>query len=96
VELLSRFEALRSGESFGEEARRPGAQSRWSGARDTAEWVAVRPEVVLEVSYDQITGGRFRHATRFERWRPDKDAEQCTMDQLERPEGLGFSDVVES
>ena len=93
VELLGRFEALRSGDSFGEMARRPGAQSRWSSDRDT-EWTPVRPEVVLEVSYDQVTGGRFRHATRFERWRSDKNPEQCTIDQLERPPGLGFSDVV--
>jgi ATP-dependent DNA ligase len=49
---------------------------------------------VLQVSYDQLTGDRFRHATRFERWRPDKDPSQCTLDQLERPEGPGFSEVV--
>ena len=41
---------------------------------------------MIEVSYDQITGERFRHATRFERWRPDKSAQDCTMDQLQRPE----------
>jgi ATP-dependent DNA ligase len=54
----------------------------------------VTPGVVAEVSYDQLTGARFRHATRFERWRPDKDAAECTMDQLERPEGPGFEEVV--
>ena len=45
-------------------------------------WVPVEPGVVAEVSYDQLTGGRFRHATRFERWRPDKDASACTLGQL--------------
>jgi ATP-dependent DNA ligase len=50
--------------------------------------------VVVEVSYDQLEGERFRHATRFHRWRPDKDATDCTMDQLERPEGAGFHEVV--
>ena len=54
----------------------------------------MQPGVVVEISYDQITEGRFRHATRFERWRPDKDPEQCTTDQLERPAGPGFAGVV--
>ena len=52
------------------------------------------PGVVIEISYDQLQDNRFRHATRFERWRTDKDAEECTMDQLERPTGAGFADVV--
>jgi ATP-dependent DNA ligase len=94
VEMLRQFERLRAPGSFGEDARRPGAPSRWSGDRDSS-WVAVEPGVVVEVSYDQITGGRFRHATRFERWRPDKDPESCTADQLERPAGPGFGEVVQ-
>ena len=52
------------------------------------------PGVVVQVSYDQLEGGRFRHATRFERWRSDKPPEECTMDQLERPGGVGFGEVV--
>jgi len=95
VELLKQFEQLRSEESFGLEARMPGAESRWSGGKDLA-WTPVQPGVVVQVSYDQLTENRFRHATRLERWRPDKDAADCTMDQLERPEGPGFSDVVVS
>ncbi len=93
AEMLARFEEIRAEDSFGEEVRRPGAESRWTGGKDLS-WVPVVPGVVVQVSYDQLTGGRFRHATRFERWRPDKDAEDCTMDQLERPEGPGFGDVV--
>jgi len=93
VELLKQFEQLRSEESFGFEARMPGAESRWSGGKDLS-WTPVEPGVVVQISYDQLTGGRFRHATRLERWRPDKDAEDCTMDQLERPEGPGFEEVV--
>jgi ATP-dependent DNA ligase len=50
--------------------------------------------VVVEVSYDQLEEGRFRHATRFHRWRHDKDPGDCTLDQLERPEGVGFAEVV--
>lgn len=94
-EMLRRFEQIRSDDSFGgdEDVRVPGAESRWSSGKDLS-WVPVQPGVVVQVSYDQITGGRFRHATRFERWRPDKDPSQCTMDQLQRPEGPGFSEVV--
>jgi ATP-dependent DNA ligase len=73
----------------------PGAESRWSGGKDLS-WTPVQPGVVVQISYDQLTGGRFRHATRLERWRPDKNAEDCTMEQLERPEGPGFAEVVVS
>ena len=93
VAILEQFERLRSAESFGSEARMPGGDSRWSAGKDLS-WVPVQPGVVVEVSYDQLEGRRFRHATRFHRWRPDKDAESCTMEQLELPEGPGFSDVV--
>jgi ATP-dependent DNA ligase len=93
VEILELFEEIRSDGSFGEDVRRPGQESRWSGDKDLS-WVPVAPGVVVEISYDQLTGARFRHATRFERWRPDKDAADCTLDQLERPEGPGFEEVV--
>lgn len=93
VEMLNQFEALRSDESFGEEARVPGGDSRWSAGKDLS-WVPIVPGVVVEISYDQLEGYRFRHATRFHRWRPDKNAVDCTMDQLERPDGLGFSDMI--
>ena len=93
VEILRQFEQLRTDDSFGDEVRRPGAESRWTGGKDLS-WIAVKPGVVIEISYDQLQGGRFRHATRFLRWRPDKDAAECTMDQLERPSGVGFDQVV--
>ena len=59
----------------------PGGPSRWSTERST-EWEPLAPELVVEVAYDHVTGGRFRHGTRFLRWRPDKSPGQCTMDQL--------------
>jgi ATP-dependent DNA ligase len=93
VAIYEQFLELVVDDSFSESARAPGAQSRWSGDKD-GEWTPVRPGVVVEVSYDQLEGDRFRHATRFHRWRPDKPAEQCTMEQLERPEGPGFDDVI--
>lgn len=93
VEIFDRFKELVSDDSFGEDARMPGGQSRWSGDKDLS-WTPVKPGVVIEVSYDQLEGERFRHATRFHRWRPDKDPTDCTTDQLELPEGPGFREVV--
>lgn len=93
VEIYERFMELRSDDSLDESARAPGGPSRWSAGKDSS-WTPVVPGVVVEVSYDQLEGERFRHATRFHRWRPDKDAADCTMDQLERPEGPGFREVV--
>ena len=65
--------------------RAPGGPSRWSTERST-EWVALRPDLVVEVAYDHFADGRFRHGTAFRRWRPDKAPRQCTMAQL-HPEG---------
>jgi ATP-dependent DNA ligase len=93
TEIYRRFLELSAGESFDLEARAPGAQSRWTGDKDQS-WTPVQPGVVVEVSYDQLEGDRFRHAARFHRWRPDKDAASCTMEQLERPEGPEFAEVV--
>ena len=59
----------------------PGGPSRWNTAR-TMEWEPLKPVLVVEVRYDQITSGRFRHGTGFLRWRPDKDPKQCTYEQL--------------
>lgn len=59
----------------------PGGPSRWSSER-TAEWQPLRPEIVVEVLYDQVTAGRFRHGTRLLRRRPDKAPSQCRCDQL--------------
>jgi ATP-dependent DNA ligase len=60
----------------------PGGPSRWSTERST-QWQPLAPKLVVEVQYDHYTGGRFRHGTKFLRWRPDKAPRQCTMDQLE-------------
>jgi ATP-dependent DNA ligase len=65
-----------------ESQRKPGGHSRWTGDKDLS-WNAVRPELVAEVAYDHLQGTRFRHATRFVRWRPDRDPRSCTYDQLE-------------
>ena len=83
-ELTKKFEALKKPPGFTGNA--PGGPSRWSAER-TGEWEPVAPRVVVEVSYDHFTGGRFRHGTKFLRWRPDKEPRQCTMDQVEPHEG---------
>jgi ATP-dependent DNA ligase len=62
----------------------PGGPSRWRRAEDSP-WFPVRPEIVIEVAFDHVTGHRFRHATRLLRWRPDKAPRQCTMEQLLHP-----------
>jgi len=59
----------------------PGGPSRWSTERST-EWHPLKHKLVCEVQYDHFSGGRFRHGTKFLRWRPDKDPRQCTYDQL--------------
>ena len=61
----------------------PGGPSRWSTERST-EWQPLAPKLVVEVQYDHFTGGRFRHGTRFLRWRPDKAPAQCLMKQVDQ------------
>jgi ATP-dependent DNA ligase len=77
--LTKRLEALRGQPGFTGDA--PGGPSRWATER-SGEWEPLRHELVVEVRYDHVTGRRFRHGTRFLRWRPDKAPEQCRFDQL--------------
>jgi ATP-dependent DNA ligase len=62
--------------------RMPGATSRWNRGKDLS-WEPLRPELVCEVAFDHLQGDRFRHATTFQRWRPDKPPADCRYDQLE-------------
>jgi len=62
--------------------RMPGAQSRWSQGKDLS-WEPLRPELVVEVAYEHMQSGRFRHMAQFRRWRTDKPPSQCTYAQLE-------------
>jgi ATP-dependent DNA ligase len=79
--LLMDLEVPQGGSFTG---KAPGGPSRWS-TRRSMEWRAVRPILVCEVRYDHFSEGRFRHGTRFLRWRPDKAARQCTFEQVSRP-----------
>ena len=80
-ELTKKLEKLIEPPGFTGNA--PGGPSRWSTER-SAEWKPLKPELVVEVSYDHITGHRFRHGTKLLRWRPDKAPAQCTDAQLKR------------
>jgi ATP-dependent DNA ligase len=77
--LTARLEKLVGPPGFTGDA--PGGPSRWATER-SAEWQPLKTKLVVEVSYDHVTGGRFRHGTRLLRWRPDKAPKQCTMEQI--------------
>jgi len=79
IPLTDRLEALIESPGFTGQA--PGGPSRWSSARSAA-WEPLAPALVVEVTYDHFSDGRFRHGTGFVRWRPDKAPRQCTIDQI--------------
>ena len=87
-ELTKKFEALKKKPGFTGNA--PGSPSRWSTER-SSEWEPVDPKIVVEVTYDHFTGGRFRHGTKILRYRPDKAPRQCTLDQVEHREGKSLA-----
>jgi ATP-dependent DNA ligase len=75
--------------------RMPGAVSRWNAKKDLS-WVPLRPELVVEIKYDQLEGRRLRHTGQFLRWRPDRDPLSCTYDQLEVPVRYDLAEVLET
>ena len=77
--LTARLEALIEPPGF--TGNKPGGPSRWSTKR-SSQWQPLKPKLVVEVCYDHVSGGRFRHGTKLMRWRPDKAPQQCTMDQV--------------
>jgi ATP-dependent DNA ligase len=82
-DLTPRIEKLKKPTSKGGgfTGKSPGGPSRWSTQR-SGEWESLDPRLVVEVQYDHFSGGRFRHGTKFMRWRPDKSPRKCTMDQV--------------
>ena len=78
----------------GDGVRMPGAPSRWSGGR-SAEWVALRCELVVEVTYENLTRMRFRHPARFVRWRPDKEPGDCRYSQLDHPPPVEYTEIFD-
>ena len=78
-ELTKKLEPLIAPPGF--TGNRPGGPSRWS-TKKTSEWEPLQTKLVIEIQYDHFTGGRFRHGTKFLRWRPDKKPKACTVDQV--------------
>ena len=85
-ELTKKLEKLRAENPF--QVRVPGGPSRWATEK-SGEWEPVKPQLVCEVEYDYFSQGRFRHGSKFLRWRPDKNPEQCTMEQVLPPKAKG-------
>jgi ATP-dependent DNA ligase len=73
----------------------PGAGSRWNRGKDLS-WEPLRIERVCEVGYDHLQGDRFRHATHFLRWRPDKQPADCRYDQLEERPAAELAELFSS
>jgi ATP-dependent DNA ligase len=78
--LTLKLRKLAGGEGFS--GRAPGGPSRWATER-SSEWMPVAPKLVVEVSFDHVSGDRFRHGTKLLRFRPDKRPDQCRMDQIQ-------------
>jgi ATP-dependent DNA ligase len=78
-ELTKTLEALIQPPGF--TGNKPGGPSRWSTKR-TSEWEPLETKLIAEIQFDHFTGGRFRHGTKFLRWRPDKKPKQCSFDQV--------------
>jgi ATP-dependent DNA ligase len=76
-ELIDKLKPYETGE------RGSADPSRWSADRDL-EWVALRPELVIEVTFDHVSAGRIRHGAKILRWRDDKQPKDCTLDQLDQ------------
>jgi ATP-dependent DNA ligase len=75
-ELVAKLAPYETGE------RGSGEPSRWSAGRNL-EWIGLRPELVVEVTFDHVSDGRIRHGTKVQRWREDKPPAACTLDQLD-------------
>jgi ATP-dependent DNA ligase len=82
-------------QEHGERTPQKNAGSRWNAGKDLS-FVPLRPERVVEVRYDYMEGVRFRHTAQFVRWRPDRDPESCTYEQLDRPVRFNLADVLSS
>lgn len=89
--LLKRLRAIEQPPGF--TGRAPGGPSRWKSTEEP--WFPLAPKLVIEVQYDHVTAGRFRHGTRLLRWRTDKVPRQCTMDQLTQSEAASPLQLLE-
>lgn len=85
--ILKPLIAEESSDSAGFSGKAPGGPSRWTRDPTAIEWIPLKHKLVGEFQYDHFSGDRFRHGTKFLRWRPDKDPRQCTMEQVRLGKG---------
>jgi len=95
LELVDELAPFVARDETGEPVVEQGERSRFSASRDVT-WVRLRPELVVEVKYDQMEAGRFRHTVQVARWRIDRDPQSCAYDQLERPLAYDLDAVLQS
>nr|WP_268766361.1 ATP-dependent DNA ligase [Janibacter sp. Soil728] len=94
LELIEELEPLVRRDADGEVEHAETDRSRFSSAKDVS-FVPLRPERVVEVAFDQLEGWRFRHTVQFLRWRPDRDPESCTLDQIDRAAAYDLGQVLD-
>ncbi|WP_435203627.1 ATP-dependent DNA ligase [Janibacter sp. GS2] len=93
LELIDELEPLVLRDAEGNVEHAETDRSRFSSAKDVS-FVPLRPERVVEVSFDQLEGHRFRHTVQFLRWRPDRDPQSCTLDQIDRAPAYDLGEVL--
>jgi len=92
--LVTELEPLTTRDEAGELVRMGGAPSRFSAAGKDSSFVPLRPELVVEVAFDQLEGHRFRHAVSLVRWRPDREPRSCRIDQIDRAGAYDLGQVL--
>ena len=93
LELVEELEPLVRRDADGEVEHAETDRSRFSSSKDVS-YVPLRPERVVEVAFDQLEGHRFRHTVQFLRWRPDRDPESCTLEQIDRAKAYDLGRVL--
>ena len=94
LELVEELEPLVRRDADGNVEHAETDRSRFSSGKDVS-FVPLRPERVVEVAFDQLEGWRFRHTVQFLRWRPDRDPESCTLDQIDRAAAYDLGEVLD-
>ena len=92
-ELVDELDPYVERDDSGDVVRGAGEPNRFTARKDSS-FVRLRPELVVEVAYDQLENGRLRHTARFLRWRPDRDPASCGYDQLEQPVAYDLGHVL--
>jgi ATP-dependent DNA ligase len=92
--LVAELEPLTQKDDAGDLVRMGGAPSRFAAAGKDSSFVPLRPDLVVEVAFDQLEGHRFRHAVSLVRWRPDREPTSCTLDQIDKAGAYDLGQVL--